>query len=142
VLPVIPAAAASDLWRDAYPPMPPLCERARLRLEFICPQRQIAVSNGQSERDRMSAAKGSPQRGHNAAKRSGLWRGFAERFYALVAYPARHAVSERDLRRVDDDIRRCRQLLLAAPAPVHAAAGSGGRAVFRLGRAVRDASGL
>ena len=44
------------------------------------------------------------------AKR-GFWRTLAERLDALAAYPAKHAVSERELRRVDEDIKRCRQLM-------------------------------
>jgi hypothetical protein len=41
----------------------------------------------------------------------GFWRTVAERLDALTAYPARHAVSEQELRRVDADIKRCRQLM-------------------------------
>lgn len=40
-----------------------------------------------------------------------FWRALAEKLDALVAYPAKHAVSERELRRIDEDIRRCRQLM-------------------------------
>ncbi len=40
-----------------------------------------------------------------------FWHELAERLDALVAYPAKHAVSEWELRRVDEDIRRCRQLM-------------------------------
>ena len=43
--------------------------------------------------------------------RGRFWRAFAERLDALVAYPAKHAISERELRRADEDIRRCRQLM-------------------------------
>jgi hypothetical protein len=45
------------------------------------------------------------------SKRRRFWHGLAERLDALVAYPTKHAVSEQELRRVDDDIRRCRQLM-------------------------------
>jgi len=45
------------------------------------------------------------------AKR-GFWRTLAERLDALAAYPVKHAVSEQELRRVDEDIKRCRQLML------------------------------
>jgi hypothetical protein len=43
--------------------------------------------------------------------RTWLWRVLAEKLNALVAYPVKHAVSERELRRVDEDIRRCEQLV-------------------------------
>ncbi len=45
------------------------------------------------------------------AKRRRFWHGFAERLDALVVYPTKHAVSEQELRKVDDDIKRCRQLM-------------------------------
>ncbi len=51
----------------------------------------------------------------SAATRPGFWRRLAQRVDALVAYPANHAVSERELRRVDDDIKRCRQLMFGNP---------------------------
>jgi len=44
-----------------------------------------------------------------------FWHGFAERLDALIAYPAKHAVSEQELRRVDEDIKRCRQLMVKKP---------------------------
>jgi hypothetical protein len=50
-----------------------------------------------------------------AATRRQFWRGLAERLDALVAYPTKHAVSEQELRRVDDDIKRCRQLMVTKP---------------------------
>jgi hypothetical protein len=43
------------------------------------------------------------------AKRRRSWRGPAEQFDALLAYPATDAVPEQELRRVDEDIKRCRQ---------------------------------
>ena len=49
---------------------------------------------------------------NRAVKRRRFWRGLAERLDALVAYPTKHAISEQELRRVDDDIRRCRQLMV------------------------------
>jgi len=49
------------------------------------------------------------------AKRRGFWHELAERLDALVAYPAKHAVSEQELRKVDDDIKRCRQLMFKKP---------------------------
>ena len=49
------------------------------------------------------------------AKRRRFWRGFAERLDALAAYPTKHAVSEQELRKADDDIRRCRQLMFEKP---------------------------
>lgn len=45
------------------------------------------------------------------AKRRRFWQEFAKRLDALFAYPAKHAVSEQELRRVDEDIKRCRQLM-------------------------------
>jgi hypothetical protein len=50
-----------------------------------------------------------------ATKRRQFWRGLAEWLDALVAYPAKHAVTEQELRKVDDDIRRCRQLMIKKP---------------------------
>ena len=52
---------------------------------------------------------------NRATKRRQFWRGLAERLDALVAYPTKHAISEQELRRVDDDIRRCRQLMVKKP---------------------------
>ncbi len=52
---------------------------------------------------------------NRAVKRRRFWRGIAERLDALVAYPTKHAISEQELRRVDDDIRRCRQLMVKKP---------------------------
>jgi len=43
--------------------------------------------------------------------RGQFWRAVAERLYSLAAYPAKHAVSEQELRRVDEDIERCRRLM-------------------------------
>ena len=45
------------------------------------------------------------------AKQRRFWHGLAERLDALAAYPTKHAVSEQELRKVDDDIKRCRQLM-------------------------------
>ncbi len=56
-----------------------------------------------------------PKPAPRGAKRRRFWRGLAERLDALVAYPTKHAVSEQELRRVDDDIRRCRQLMFNKP---------------------------
>jgi hypothetical protein len=49
------------------------------------------------------------------AKQRRFWHGLAERLDALAAYPAKHAVSEQELRKVDDDIKRCRQLMFKKP---------------------------
>ena len=49
------------------------------------------------------------------AKRRRFWHGLAERLDALAAYPTKHAVSEQELRKVDDDIKRCRQLMFKKP---------------------------
>ena len=56
-----------------------------------------------------------PKSANSAAERRGFWRELAQRLDALVAYPIRHAVSERELRRVDDDIKRGRRLMLNTP---------------------------
>lgn len=50
----------------------------------------------------------------NPARRR-FWHELAERLDALVAYPTKHAVSELELRRVDEDIERCRQLMFQKP---------------------------
>ena len=54
-------------------------------------------------------------------KRSGDWRGFAQSLAqgvdALAAYAARHAVSERALRRAAADIKRCRDLMARRELP-------------------------
>ena len=64
---------------------------------------------------RMSAiAVGQKQSADLRAKRPGFWRALGRQLDAWVAYPARHAVSERDLRRVDDEIERCRSLMFKA----------------------------
>ena len=47
--------------------------------------------------------------------RGRFWRALAEWLDALVAYPATHAVPEQELRRADDDIKRCRQLMFPVP---------------------------
>ena len=46
-----------------------------------------------------------------SAKRWSFWDRLAEQLDSLVAYPIRNAVSERELRRVDEDIKRCRELM-------------------------------
>jgi hypothetical protein len=48
---------------------------------------------------------------NSAPKRHGFWRGLAHTLEALVAYPSKHAVSETELRRIADDIGRCRRLM-------------------------------
>ena len=40
-----------------------------------------------------------------------FWHRLAERLDALVAYAIKNAVSEQELRRVDEDIKRCRELM-------------------------------
>ena len=52
---------------------------------------------------------------NRAATRSHFWRRLAERLDALVAYPIKNAVSEQELRRVDEDIKRCRELMSKNP---------------------------
>ena len=49
-----------------------------------------------------------------SAKRRGPWREFVERLDALLTYPARHVVSDQELRRIDEDIKRCRELMFRA----------------------------
>lgn len=61
------------------------------------------------------AVKSNSKPADGAPPRPGFWHRLARRLDALVAYPANHAVSERELRRVDDDIRRCRQLMFGKP---------------------------
>ena len=48
---------------------------------------------------------------NSAPKRHRFWRELAEALDALVAYPTKHAVSETELRRIADDIERCRRLM-------------------------------
>lgn len=62
----------------------------------------------------MSVIAAERKRTDRRSKRLGFWRGLGRRLDALVAYPTRHAVSEQDLRRVDDEIERCRRLILKA----------------------------
>ncbi len=49
------------------------------------------------------------------AKQRRFWHGLAERLDALAAYPTKHAVSEQELCKVDDDIKRCWQLMFKKP---------------------------
>lgn len=65
-----------------------------------------------------------------------FWHGLADRLDALVAYPTKHAVSEQELRRVDDDIRRCRQLMFKKPQQERAAK-LGGAPMLRAARATK-----
>jgi hypothetical protein len=44
-----------------------------------------------------------------------FWHRVAAGIDALGAYPVKHALSDRQLRRVDDDIERCRQLMSTPP---------------------------
>ena len=50
-----------------------------------------------------------------AVKRWHFWHRLAERLDELVAYPIKNAVSEQELRRVDEDIKRCRELISKNP---------------------------
>jgi hypothetical protein len=52
-----------------------------------------------------------PKPVNQTAKRWCVGHRLAERLDALVAYPVKNAVSEQELRRVDDDIKRCRELM-------------------------------
>jgi hypothetical protein len=57
----------------------------------------------------------SPQPPDSVAKSRSFWHRFARRLDALCAYPAKHAVSEQELRCVDNDIKRCRRLMFRKP---------------------------
>jgi hypothetical protein len=48
---------------------------------------------------------------NRAAKLSRFRHRLAEWLDALVAYPIKNAVSEQELRRVDEDVKRCRDLM-------------------------------
>jgi hypothetical protein len=52
-----------------------------------------------------------PKPVNRTVKRWRFWHRLAERLDALVAYPVNNAVSEQELRRVDDDIKHCRELI-------------------------------
>jgi hypothetical protein len=56
-----------------------------------------------------------PEPMNRAATRWHFWHRLAERLDALVAYPIKNAVSEQQLRRVDQDIKRCRELMSRNP---------------------------
>jgi hypothetical protein len=57
-----------------------------------------------------------PKAVHPAATRWHFWHRLAERLDALVAYPIKNAMSQQQLRRVDEDIKRCRELMSKNPA--------------------------
>jgi hypothetical protein len=61
----------------------------------------------------------SPTPANRSARRRRFWHRLGEQLDALVAYPTKHAVSEQELRRVDDDIKRCRQLMVKKPQQRH-----------------------
>jgi hypothetical protein len=52
-----------------------------------------------------------PKPVNRSVNRWRFWHRLAERLDALVAYRVKNAVSEQELRRVDDDIKRCRELM-------------------------------
>jgi hypothetical protein len=54
-----------------------------------------------------------PGRESAAPQRRGFWHRFAQAIDSFAAYPVKHALSEQELRRVDDGIVRCRQLMFA-----------------------------
>jgi hypothetical protein len=56
-----------------------------------------------------------PKPVNRATARWHFWHRLAERLDALVAYPVKNAVSEQELRRVDEDIKRCRELMSKNP---------------------------
>jgi hypothetical protein len=45
----------------------------------------------------------------------GFWRGLALALDRLASYPTHHALSDSELRRVADDIERCRRLMRSKP---------------------------
>ncbi len=53
--------------------------------------------------------------GNGAPKRHGFWQGLAWTLDAIAAYPSRHVLSEQELRHVDSEIKRCRQLMFKEP---------------------------
>jgi len=57
----------------------------------------------------------SPEPDSSKPKRHGFWRGLARALDSLAAYPTKHAVSEGELRRVAEDIERCRRLMFKRP---------------------------
>jgi hypothetical protein len=48
-------------------------------------------------------------------QRHGFWRRLATAIDSIAEYPVRHALSEQELRRVDGEIVRCRQLMFPKP---------------------------
>ena len=52
---------------------------------------------------------------NTALRRHGFWRRLATAIDSLAAYPAKHALSEQQLHRVDNEIVRCRQLMFSKP---------------------------
>jgi hypothetical protein len=48
---------------------------------------------------------------NRVARRWHFWHRLAKRLDALVACPIKNAVSQQELRRVDEDIKRCRELM-------------------------------
>jgi hypothetical protein len=66
-------------------------------------------------------------------KRWHFWHRLAERLDALVAYPIKNGVSQQELRRVDEDIKRCRELMSKNPQQ----AGDAKLARMRLARGIR-----
>jgi hypothetical protein len=48
-------------------------------------------------------------------KRRGFWRRLAQKLDSLAAYQTKRALSDSELRRVADDIKRCRQLIPNKP---------------------------
>lgn len=53
--------------------------------------------------------------GNGARQRHRFWQRLARTLDAIAAYPSRHVLSEHELRHVDDEIRRCRQLMFKEP---------------------------
>jgi hypothetical protein len=50
-----------------------------------------------------------------APQRHGFWHRLATAIDSLATYPVKHALSEQELHRVDDEIVRCRQLMFPRP---------------------------
>ncbi len=58
----------------------------------------------------------------NVPKHRDFWHRLLAAVDSLAAYPVRHALSEREIRQVDDEIERCRQLMPAQRPQQHGGA--------------------
>jgi hypothetical protein len=71
-------------------------------------QMRVIPYNKQPPCNKEPAAGDSPKLG-------GFWHRLAAAIDSLAAYPVKHALSERQLRQVDHEMTRCRQLILTRP---------------------------